>query len=384
MYFLLPKYYTQNFAYAEESVEEQLSQEVDNIIGDIDFSELENYYNKSSDFYNSAFGTSSFKEFLAKLIRGELLTEFDSVFSAILVLIKSNISAILSPILLILVILLIATIFKSVRSKVAESEVASAIFFICYSIVATIVCGLITNIIASVSNTISRMKNQCDASFPTVLMLMNAMGGGTSVKAYQPMVLLLSNFVTNVFVKVLLPIVITIFAIGIIGAISKKSKLTGLIDFFNSIFKWTIGLVFTIYIGFMSIQGITAAAADGISIKTAKYAIKNYVPVLGGYISDGFELARTGALIVKNAIGFSGVFAMIAMVLSPILLICSVQLSLKLITGIIEPIAEGKSKQILSAASKCLSMLLTIIIGVFIMYFVSTMLLIFSLSGASL
>ena len=134
----------------------------------------------------------------------------------------------------------------------------------------------------------------------------------------------------------------------------------------------------------MSIQGITASAADGISIKTAKYAIKNYVPMLGGYISDGFELARAGALIVKNALGFSGIFAMSTIVLGPILMICSVQLSLKLIIGIVEPVSDGKSKQILSVASKSLSMLLTVVIGVFMMYFVSTMLLIISLSGVSL
>ena len=369
---------------ADDNLEQELTQEVENIIGDIDFSELENYYNKSSEFFNSAFGTNSFKEFLEELVRGEILTEFDSVFSAIFAIIKSNFASILSPILLILVIMLLATVFKSVRSKVAESEVASAIFFICYAIITTIICSIITSIISSATAAISKMKNQCDVSFPIVLMLMNTIGGGSSVKAYKPMVLLLSNFVSNVFVKVLLPIVITVFVLGLIGAISKKSKLTGFIDFFNSSFKWIIGLVFTIYIGFMSIQGITASAADGISIKTAKYAIKNYVPMLGGYISDGFELARAGALIVKNALGFSGIFAMSTIVLGPILMICSVQLSLKLIIGIVEPVSDGKSKQILSVASKSLSMLLTVVIGVFMMYFVSTMLLIISLSGVSL
>lgn len=369
---------------ADENLEQELTQEVENIIGDIDFSELENYYNKSSEFFNSAFGTNSFKEFLEELVRGEILTEFDSVFSAIFAIIKSNFASILSPILLILVIMLLATVFKSVRSKVAESEVASAIFFICYAIITTIICSIITSIISSATAAISKMKNQCDVSFPIVLMLMNTIGGGSSVKAYKPMVLLLSNFVSNVFIKILLPIVTTVFVLGLIGAISKKSKLTGFIDFFNSSFKWIIGLVFTIYIGFMSIQGITASAADGISIKTAKYAIKNYVPMLGGYISDGFELARAGALIVKNALGFSGIFAISTIVLGPILMICSVQLSLKLIIGIVEPVSDGKSKQILSVASKSLSMLLTVVIGVFMMYFVSTMLLIVSLSGVSL
>lgn len=376
---------TQTIAIAQsENIEQELTEEVENIITDIDLSELENYYNLSSDFYNTTFGTENFKDFLSRLVKGEILTEYDSIFSAIFAMIKSNFSSILAPIVAILAILLLSTLFKSMRSKTAESEVSSAIFFICYGAVAIIAAGLITNIIATASSAIVKMKKQSDITFPIVLLLMNMMGGVASVKAYQPMVLVLSNFVSNIFVTILLPIVVTMFALGLVGAISKKSKLKGLIDFFGSVFKWVIGIVFTIYIGFMSIQGITASTADGISIKTAKYAIKNYVPMLGGYISDGFELARAGALIVKNALGFSGIFAMGLGVIGPILLIGTMQLALKLVSGIVEPTIDGKSKEILAVTSKTLTHLLVILIGVFMMYFVSAMLLIFSLSGVSL
>ena len=44
---------------------------------------------------------------------------------------------------------------------------------------------------------------------------------------------------------------------------------------FNSIFKTLIGFVFTLFGAFLTIQGISAGSYDGISFKTAKFAIKN-------------------------------------------------------------------------------------------------------------
>ena len=213
------------------------------------------------------------------------------------------------------------------------------------------------------------------------MLLMNGAGASITVKAYQPLVLFLSNVVSNIFSKVLLPIVITIFVLSLVDNLSPQTKVKNLIDFFTSGFKWIIGIVFTIYMAFMAIQGITASSADGISIKTAKYAIKNYIPMLGGYISDGFEVARVGSVIIKNAIGFSGIIFLIITIISPIIFIGILQLALKLIAALAEPIADGRSTGLLSSVSKSLSLLITVVIGVAVMYFIIIFLLMCSVSG---
>ena len=41
---------------------------------------------------------------------------------------------------------------------------------------------------------------------------------------------------------------------------------------------------------------------DGVSVKITKYAIKNYVPILGGYISEGFDFIKNQSFIISAAL----------------------------------------------------------------------------------
>jgi len=146
------------------------------------------------------------------------------------------------------------------------------------------------------------------------------------------------------------------------------TKLNG---FIKSLFKWIIGTVFAVFMGYLSIKGFTAGTSDGISIKATKYAIKNYIPMLGGYISDGFELVKAGSLIVKNAIGFAGVIIIFFTSISPIILIGISQLGLKLISGILEPMGNTKTASLLESISDSLKLLLVVVVGVVIMFFLT-------------
>ena len=374
-----------NFAQAvdqsSDNLQEELQQSINNSLSELDLSQLEQYFNENSEYYFDVFGVETYHDFLLALISGEILTDFSSIFSAILAKIKENLSIILSPLLLVLIIVLVSVVFKNIRPKINSSSVAETIFFICYAVVVCILTMLFSNVLNTVSSVITKMQNQMDGIFPILLLLMTTAGAGISVKAYQPLVLLLSNLVSNIFVKILLPIVVVVFVLSLVGNISPQTKVKNLTDFFASGFKWIIGIVFTVYMAFMSIQGITASGADGISIKTAKYAIKNYVPMLGGYISEGFEVARVGSLIIKNAIGFSGIIIVILTILSPIILIGVLQLSLKLVAGLIEPLSDDRTSNILVAVGKSLSLLMVVVIGVAAMYFVIIFLLMCSVSG---
>lgn len=79
-------------------------------------------------------------------------------------------------------------------------------------------------------------------------------------------------------------------AFVVVSNISSDLRVTKMADFVNSASSWILGIVFTLFSAFTAVQGITAATVDGVSYRAAKFAAKNYIPILGGYISEGLIL----------------------------------------------------------------------------------------------
>ena len=220
------------------------------------------------------------------------------------------------------------------------------------------------------------MHDQMQSVFPVLLTLMTAAGGGSSVKIYQPAVGILAGGISFVFVSVLLPIVSIMFVLNVVSNLSDNIKLEKFKDLFNSVFKWVIGFIFTVFMAYLAVQGITAATIDGVSIRTAKYAIKNYVPMLGGYISDGFEVVMASSMLLKNGIGLAALFLLLATILIPLFSIVVLSFALKLVSALTEPISDKKFSSFLLGVSKVLNMLIVVLLGCGLMYFLSIALII--------
>ena len=220
------------------------------------------------------------------------------------------------------------------------------------------------------SQTLFNIKSQMDAIFPILLTLLTAVGGSVSVSVYQPAMALLTGMIINVFNYILLPLFIFSVAMSIVSNLSNNVKLDKFTSFFNSTFKWITGLIFTIFTAFVSIQGLSAGSVDGISMRTMKYALKSYIPMLGGYISDGMGLVLASSNLIKNAVGASGLFMLLASVISPLIELVLFMLALKLIAGIIEPLGNKQIANFVSSLSKSVVLLIVILVGVTFIYFI--------------
>ena len=168
-----------------------------------------------------------------------------------------------------------------------------------------------------------------------------------------------------------MPIFIICIIFTIISNISNTIKFDKFISFFNSLIKSIITFTFTIFFAFLSIQGISAAGYDGISIRTAKFTLKNYIPLLGGYLSDGFDLILASSMLIKNAIGTTGLLLIVSTIISPILKLVILVLGFKLVAAILEPISDKRISCFIFSISKLLVIPIICIIGVSFMYILS-------------
>lgn len=351
----------------EESVEKDLEDATNDVLSDVDFSDLEEVL-AGLDF--EIFDGRTFKQFVKDVINGKEEFTLSSMFEIFKVVLMQNIKNIVSPLLIVFCVALLSVLFSNLSSN-KNGGAGDVINLICFSVIVIIVSVLISKLIVVSKNSLSQMQNSMNAIFPILLVLMSGMGGVISAKAYTPLVTILSNIISNVFVYFLLPLFSLSLVFSIVGHISPNTKLDKMNSFLKSLFKWTIGLVCALFMGYLAIKGFTAGSSDGISIKAAKYAIKNYVPILGGYISEGFELVKAGSLIVKNAVGFVGILMLVCTALFPVVAVAVCELFLKLVAGVLQPVGGTKTAGLLGSIADSLKLLSSIIIGVAMMYFLT-------------
>ncbi len=354
----------------EKELLEQLNDQVDSDIEELNFTELEVMLadiqaNGSFDI----FGDLSFVGLVKEIIAGNFIADFGSLLSGVWQGVISGFKASLAPLIVIVVITLLYILYSSLISGKTSSGVTDVIRLICLGSIVVILLGLSGSVIKDCSQAIIKMQQQMNVVFPILITLMTTMGSVVSVKAYQPTVLFLSSAISNIFTYVLLPIFTCVLVMSIANNFSNKRNLGKLQNFFKSFFKWIIATVFAIYMSILSFQGITAGSSDGISIKATKYAMKNYIPYLGGYISEGFELVKASSLLLKNSVGYSALLLLIVTIIAPLVTLMVFSLSLKLIAGLIEPLGDSKVSGFIENFANTFKMLAAIVIGVALMYF---------------
>lgn len=351
---------------AMDELQKELEENVDKSLEDIDFSDLVQFENSFSGFTYEGGITQLFKDILS----GEYNGGFADTFNLIINMLGVSLKGFLPLLVTLIAIAVVFSIVSGLTSGFMSNSTTEIIHFVCYSAMIVILMTEVTFLITSSVKTIKNMSAFMEVIFPIMLTLVTALGGIATTATYSPMMTVLSVGVAKIISNIVLPCFIATMALSIVGFISKDIKLNKLTKFFKSAGEIIIGVVFGLFTTFVTTNGISGAITDNISIKSAKFAIASYVPILGGYLSEGLDLAVASVMLVKNAIGVGGVIFMLSIILAPVVKILIFSLGLKLVAGIIEPIGNKRMSEIIYVISKNLTLLVVAILGMAFMFFI--------------
>ncbi len=343
-------------------MENELSQAVTDTLAQLDFGDLSNL---------SVFGGANFLTLLGQILSGEFFQQYPDVLSGILALLGGIVLAVLPMVVLIVAI----TIVCSFVGTDKEHGVGQLVYFVAYAAVVLIVVGSVVDLVQMVGGVLTTLKSQVDLVFPIILTLMVTAGAPTSASIYQPAVAVLASGIMQIFTYVVMPLFIVSFAFSVVSHLAPNTKLDKFVGFFNSLFKWLVGVCFTVFLSFMTIQGITAGSFDSISVRATKMTVGSYVPIVGNYLSQGFDLLMASAVLIKNAIGLSGFLLLLGFVLAPLIKIAVFSLAIKLTAAVTQPIGDSRISNFLTSIGKSFGMLVACLLGVTFMYLISLALL---------
>lgn len=345
------------------NVSDDLADSIDQQIDGLEDNQFDEILNNLGDKERSVFQNQSFWDKIQKIITGKETFSFGKIVNLLLSLVVDNISGIIPVLAIICAVSILASLLLQFRGKSLNKPLGDIIHFACFAIVVVLVLSAVYELLTVTSSTLSALKKQMEISFPIMLTLMASLGAGSSVAIYQPLLAMFCGVIMQIFSNVLLPLFSICLIFNVVGNLTSSVKLSKLTKFLESSFKYIIGFTFTIFAGFMAVSGIVVGSFDGASIRATKFAIKSYVPIMGGYLSDGFSLLMASSILIKNAVGYSGLVVMLLTILSPILKIVLFKLGLMLVSGIIESVADKRVTDFISKTAKSLDMLVSVILA---------------------
>ena len=307
-------------------------------------------------------------DLFSDLVKGKFSTS--SIFTKILRLFSNELLETSVIMIDILIVIIVHSILNAIIEDLGNTNAGKIAYFVQYLIIATLIVKASKNIIEVTMQSIENINNFMNLLVPLLTTLSIATGSMTTANIVQPVLLLIINISSNFISGFIVPLVTATITLSIISNISDKVQIGKLSKFFKSSVIWILGIILTIFIGVLSLEGTLGSSVDGLTAKTAKAAVSNFIPVVGKILGDSVEMVIGSANILKNTVGVIGVIVILAIVISPLIKITVLWGYFKITSAVCEIIADKKITNLIEQISDGYKILLGVLAAVSVMFII--------------
>lgn len=203
-----------------------------------------------------------------------------SILKKILRILGSQTTETLKTLINILVIVLIHSILKSITDGLENGEVSKIVYYVQYILIVTIIMTNFSNILKSVNETIDNLIGFSGSLVPLLITLMAYTGSITTTAVIEPLLLFMIEFIANMIKTLILPVISIITVLIVISKITDRLQINKLGNFLKSSIVWVLGIILTVFVGVVSLEGSLTSSIDGVTAKTAKAAVSSLIPIV--------------------------------------------------------------------------------------------------------
>ena len=301
---------------------------------------------------------------------GEGNLSVSTVISAVVSLFFKEVKTVLSLAFSIVVIGIICSLFKNLQSSFSSEGISQIAFFACYAILIILLSKTFIISLSLAKDVIVQIATFMDKVLPLLAALLIASGGLTQAATMDPIILGATILIPKIYLNIIIPLILITFVLQFANNISTEPKLSNLCGLIKKSTVWIQGFIITVFIGVLTIRGISSSTIDAVTLKTTKFTIDNFIPIVGKSLSDAISSVAGYSLIIKNAIGSIGLIVIILIIIYPIIKIVLSSLIFKLSAALLEPIIDKRITSSIAAAGESLILIMSCVLCVSLMFFV--------------
>lgn len=338
--------------------------------------EVERYWNDLLVKYGGYFPRDAMPDFVDLLLPGGEKLTVSNVFKAIGKFMLQEVFMNGKLIVTIVILVVFSMVLETLQTAFERNTVSKIAYTISYMVIIILAINSFQIAIGFAKEAISSMINFMMAMVPLLLTLLASMGNVVTVTVMHPLIIFMVHLVGTLIYVGVFPLLFFSAILHIVSSISDKYKVTQLANLMRSISVGLLGVLLTIFLGVISVQGATSSVTDGVSIRTAKYITGNFVPVIGRAFSDATDTVISASLLVKNAVGLSGVIILLFLCAFPAIKILTLALIYNASAAIMQPLGDSPVLGCLKTIGKSMIYVFAALAAVGLMFFLAITILI--------
>lgn len=312
---------------------------------------------KNTDFDKLIPGFNA-QELLSGIAKGENAFSIQKIMNKGIELFAGEIKATLKILVFIFAIGILCTYITSMQNSLKGQGASNAAFFVCYLVITGMAAAAFVDVVDCGKTVISNLAVFMRTMAPVALVTLASSGAIASATTFEIIVMGVIEISQWLLENLFVPMIVMSAALSLVNNMTEKLNAEKLVQFLNKATKWGIGIVMTLFVGVMGLQGLVSGSADGLTVKVTKFATTNLIPLVGGALSETVETVMNCGVIIKNSVGVAGIIVVILIVAVPVLKVAACLMMFRLCAAILQPISD---KRIV----KCISELADSISGIF-------------------
>ena len=330
---------------------EPLTAAIDQVLRGLDTAALEEALSPDDPLQ----ATGGLRATLSALARGEITLSFDETLGLLAARFASAARGSVWRLTRLAAPALVWSILRRLTGK--DSDAGKAV---CYLMVCVCLARDLADHLALCTASMEKISSGMQGLFPLLLTLMAAVGGSAGATLMQPAVVAAAGSMTGLIRHVTLPLATVAGVLTMLCHLGDGLRLDRLAALAHRAATWTLGLCFTVFIAVLMTRGVTAAAVDGVTLRTAKYALDNLIPVVGGLFADTVDTLVGSSMLVQGALGVTGLMLVLSWAMSPLCQTLCAALAYQLASALMQPVADGELARCIGDFSRVLMLLFII------------------------
>lgn len=240
-----------------------------------------------------------------------------------------------------------------------EGSSASGIFRLSAGLICTVaVMECTVEAVTTASMFVSRICTMMTAMLPVMEAVLLTSGSVSSAALSGTSLMVYITLTENFMRFVLIPFAGALLALGCTCGCFGSVNILSLVSAMRRVLMTVIGFFLLIFSFVLGIQNSLAKSADSLAMRSVRFAVGSYIPVVGGALSEALTTVSAGLSLIRRMVGGIGIVIILVIVLPPLVSVFVTRICLLLCKSASELLDFGEAAHAIGEADSVISVFL--------------------------